>query len=350
MNNLFTKLFLLSAFLALFPLARAAAETHLQVDFETSPLFSEASFMPGDTVLRSATTTNLTTENIPIAVKAAQVNNADGLGDMMSIVISKGGVTLYTNTFTNFLSESLIPLGTLESGAVARYDFSVRFTPETGNPYQEKSVSFDILIGISGEGTVDEGCTQDCGGGGSSGGSSGDSNGGGPTPPLITGQGGSEGFPDTLGEILGAFTRRVIPKVSAPVLEDVTASGTPTTTSSQVASVFPVLNEVLGAWGTCFAYWLIIVIAIWILWFIYRTWNNNWERLPQRITKQEFIEKRTYFFIIGLVTAILIAYLISSLCVIPPLAFVLALFIIWFFINHASSKNSHNQQDSTHAP
>ena len=156
MNKSNTTLFAFCALLAFVPFARAGAGTRLQVDFETSPLFSEASFMPGDTVIRSATTTNLTAESMPIAVKAANINNADGLGDTMRITISQGETILYTDTLTHFLNESLVPLGTLENGALARYDFSVRFAPETGNPYQKKSVSFDILIGISGDGTVDE--------------------------------------------------------------------------------------------------------------------------------------------------------------------------------------------------
>jgi len=336
MNKKLTIIFLFSLF-AFFPHARAEAGTHLQVDFETSPLFSEASFMPGDTVIRFATTTNLTEESIPIAVKAENINNTDGLGDMMSIVISQEGTTLYTNTLSNFLNEPLIPLGTLGSGASARYDFSVRFAPETGNPYQEKSVSFDILIGISGDGTIDEGCTVDCGGGSSSGGG-GSSGGDSSSTPSFTGQGGDGGFPEELGEILGAFTRRVVPKFFSPILEDVFASGIPTT-SSQVASVFPILNEILSTWGTCFVFWIIIVIAIWILWFLYRTWNNDWER--EHITREEFTEKRTYFFIVGLVSVILIAYFIPYPCIIPPLAFVLALFIIWFFLHRVFSNNSH---------
>ncbi len=335
--------------LTLVPFNRVHAGTHLQVAFEATPLFSEASFMPGDTVTRSATTTNLTTESIPIAVKAENIQNADGLGDMMTIIIKNGATTLYTNTLTNFLNESLIPLGTLGSGAQARYDFSVRFAPETGNPYQEKSVQFDILIGISGEGTVEEGCISNCGKGGSSGngGTSGGSSGTTTSTSFTGGQGGDGNAPDELGEILGAFTHRILPKSSAPAILGATASNSETTRdSAQTASVFSSLSEVLGAWGTCFVYWLIIIIIIWVLWFLYRTWNNNWER--ERITREEFVEKRIYFFIAGLVTAIVIAYLIPYPCIIPPLAFVLALFVIWFFINRAfPNNNSHTTQGTS---
>src|SRR3989344_2288093 len=94
MNKSNTTLFAFCALLAFVPFARAGAGTRLQVDFETSPLFSEASFMPGDTVIRSATTTNLTAESMPIAVKAANINNADGLGDTMRITISQGETIL----------------------------------------------------------------------------------------------------------------------------------------------------------------------------------------------------------------------------------------------------------------
>lgn len=350
MNKKFTTIFLCSALLALLPLARAHAGTHLQVVFEAVPLFSEASFMPGDTVTRSATTSNLTTETIPIAVKAENVENADGLGDMMTITIKEGATTLYTDTLTHFLGESLVPLGILESGAHAQYDFSVRFAPETGNPYQGKHVQFDILIGISGDGTIDEGCISNCGGGGSNGGggggSSGGSSGSSSTPPtsFTGGQGGD--VPDELGEIFGAFTRRLFPRSSAPAVLGATASGTGTTSDpTQTAPILSTLSEELGTWGTCLAYWLIIVIIIWILWFFYRTWNNNWER--ERITRREFTEKRIYFFIIGLVTAIVIAYLIPYLCIIPPLAFVLALFVIWFFINRAFSNNNSQMPHGT---
>ncbi|GAI13999.1 unnamed protein product, partial [marine sediment metagenome] len=120
----------------------------LDVDFEKTPLFSEANFLPGDTVTRWVRVTNNTGEDKEIGVKVINDFDPNGLGDHLNIKIKEGDDTHYENTLTQFFSETDgIPLSTLTNEQNTQYDFSITFFPETGNDYQGKSLGFDLEIG-----------------------------------------------------------------------------------------------------------------------------------------------------------------------------------------------------------
>lgn len=149
----------------------ASAGTYLEVMFETgappSPMFSEANFLPGDTVTRWAKVTNKTAENQEIVAKLGNYSNPDGLGDYFDVVVKEHGsaVNLFTGTMSEFAGLSELVLNaSLAPNVEMQYDFSVTFRPETGNPYQEKVLSFDFNITLQGEEAGD--CVgADCGGG-----------------------------------------------------------------------------------------------------------------------------------------------------------------------------------------
>lgn len=169
----------------------ASAGTYLEVMFETgappSPLFSEANFLPGDTVARWAKVTNKTAENQEIVAKLGNYSNPDGLGDYFDVVVKEHGsaVNLFTGTMSEFAGLSELVLNaSLAPNVEVQYDFSVTFRPETGNPYQEKTLSFDFNITLQGENAG--GCEgSDCGSGG--GGSSTGGGGGGSYATSISG-------------------------------------------------------------------------------------------------------------------------------------------------------------------
>lgn len=162
-----------------------AAADDLIVEFENTPLFNEANFLPGSEVSRWAKVKNNTAAIKSIIVEAINESDPDGLADVFEIGIYENGIKLYgTTTLAAFFSAGEVSLSNLAGeGAQTQYDFLIRFVPDTDNSYQEKSLGFDILIGFKGDegGSGDDGDGGESGGGGGGGGggSSGGGSGGG---------------------------------------------------------------------------------------------------------------------------------------------------------------------------
>lgn len=155
---IFTELFIIPSVFA--------AENDLIVDFEATPLFNEANFLPGSEVSRWVKVQNNTSDNKSIIVEAINKNDFNGLANVFEIGIYEGGVKRYaTTTLAEFFNAGEIFLSNISSGgAKTQYDFLVKFVSEANNSYQEKSLSFDILIGFKGDNGVSEGVAENGGG------------------------------------------------------------------------------------------------------------------------------------------------------------------------------------------
>ena len=130
-----------------------AAVDDLIVEFENTPLFDEANFLPGDDITRSVGVTNNTEVAKDIVVEAINTSDPDGLGDVLIIEITEGITILYTDTIAAFFAAGEIALSELAGlGTETEYDFTIGFEDGSENAYQGKSVGFDILIGFLGEG------------------------------------------------------------------------------------------------------------------------------------------------------------------------------------------------------
>src|SRR3989344_517017 len=200
-----------------------AAPGDLIVEFQATPLFNEANFLPGSEVGRWAKVKNNTGESKNIIVEAINDIDPDGLASVFEIGIYEGGIQRYgTTTLAAFFAAGEVSLSNLAgAGAQTQYDFLVRFVPTANNPYQEKSVGFDILIGFKGDegsgGSDDEGTfttTPPSGGGGGDGGGGGGGGGNGPPSGLVISDGGDVVVGETTATIswLTSFlsTSRVI--------------------------------------------------------------------------------------------------------------------------------------------
>lgn len=140
----------------LFGLAQTAAAASLDVVFEQEPLFSEANFLPGDAVQRYVQVTNNSGVALDIAVQSSDISDPDLLGDQIELVVKEGATELFSGSLTDFFDVSAGPLdamflSSLADGASTQYDFFATFKPETGNDYQEDSLSFDLTFGSIGE-------------------------------------------------------------------------------------------------------------------------------------------------------------------------------------------------------
>lgn len=171
--------FVLTAFFSLSP-ATVFAQ-NLNVQFEQTPLFSSANFLPGDTITRFVKVTNNSGETKKIGTKSISVVDPDNLGSALNLVIRKNGDVLYNNLLSEFFAAGEVYLADQENGVLTQYDYTVGFVAESGNPYQGKALVFDIVVGfLTTEGGSTGGGSTSGGGGGSYGGG-----GGGTTQNLV---------------------------------------------------------------------------------------------------------------------------------------------------------------------
>jgi len=140
------------------------------VSLDSSPLFSEANFLPGDSVNRLVKVTNNSEKTQKIGVKIIDNSgrSTDCLSDVLDLAISKGGSTLYSGSLTSFYEAGEKPLSDLGAGGAMIYQFSITFRPPAGDKYQNSSANFDIKIGFFGEEAIGEEISPGAVGGGGS--------------------------------------------------------------------------------------------------------------------------------------------------------------------------------------
>jgi len=174
-NNLTKILFVIFTaigILGFFSQAKAVVDP-LVVEFEKTPLFKEANFLPGEGVSRWVKVTNNSGQAQRIATQPLNITDPNHLGSVLNLVIKEDGTTLYNNALSNFLANGEVYLSNLANGANTQYDLTVSFYSGTQNTFQGKSLGFDILIGFQGtEGGIlpGAGSTSGYGGGGGDGG------------------------------------------------------------------------------------------------------------------------------------------------------------------------------------
>ncbi|MFA5095305.1 MAG: fibronectin type III domain-containing protein [Candidatus Paceibacterota bacterium] len=158
MNKIFKKLIYLTIITAIFASFCGQANAEVPtVQFETAPLFGEASFAPGASVSRFVILNNKTSVPHSVITRALNVVNDDGLGDVVHIKIKQGENILYNDTFSNFFNKSEVILSQVPAGESTTFDFVATFDNESGNEYQNKSMSFNLQVGFEGdETTTDE--------------------------------------------------------------------------------------------------------------------------------------------------------------------------------------------------
>lgn len=164
MNKEFKKFLIISfaVFGTVLPVIFALA-ANLEVQFEKTPLFSETNFLPGENVSRWVRVTNNSGESQRIATEAINKNDPDRLGDVLNLEIKEGGVRLYNDALSKFFTAGEVFLSDLAPANSTQYDFIVTFYSGSGDPFQGKSLGFDLLVGFQG---TEGGILPGAGGGG----------------------------------------------------------------------------------------------------------------------------------------------------------------------------------------
>ena len=138
----------------------------LEVQFEDKPLFNNANFLPGESIVKWGKVINNSGKIQRIAVEAINFENSDKLGDALILKITENGNLLYEKDLSRFFNEGEVYLSDLAAGQDTIYNFSISFYPEVGNTFQGKTLFFDILIGFQG---TEGGLPPGSGGGGGGG-------------------------------------------------------------------------------------------------------------------------------------------------------------------------------------
>lgn len=138
---------------------------------EPAPLFGETDILPGDSVTKWVRVNNLVNDTLAITTDDASYDNDDGLGDQLNLTIKKGAVVFYNGSMSAFFAAGAVNLGTLAAYEIGQYDYTVSFKSDTGNSFQNKSLSFDISVSAQvTESIGGENPAPDGGGGGGGGG------------------------------------------------------------------------------------------------------------------------------------------------------------------------------------
>ena len=156
--------------IGLLPVSSVFAVSNFTVNFEQTPLFSEANFLPGQDITKWVDVTNNTSETEIIGVNAKNYTSCSEncFADQLQLKITNGTTSLYEASLADFFTAGEKKLSDVGAGNTQRYYFIITFVPNAGNQYQSNQVGFDFDIGIFGQETIGGGGTP--GGGGTSGG------------------------------------------------------------------------------------------------------------------------------------------------------------------------------------
>lgn len=120
---------------------------------DVGPIFVVNNMAPGQIETRSVIVTNSASTARPVGVRGIKNAETGDLSTVLDIEITEGLTILYSNTLSQFFTDSAgpdgIPLSTLGSSQTTTYTFKVTFQESADNDFQGASVIFDLKIGIA---------------------------------------------------------------------------------------------------------------------------------------------------------------------------------------------------------
>lgn len=119
---------------------------------DVGAIFTVNNIAPGDDEDENVIVTNNAATGRPVAIKGVLTSETGSLSTVMDITITDGVTTLYSNTLSQFFTDSLNPDGisllTLDPSEAVTLNMRVTFQEGAGNEFQEKDVTFNLVIGI----------------------------------------------------------------------------------------------------------------------------------------------------------------------------------------------------------
>lgn len=142
-----------------------ALSAGLTVQFEQTPLFKEASFVPGGTVTRFVKVTNTSGEEQKAIIEAINKSDPSGFSQKLNLEIKHGATVVFSGTLNQFFAAGEVNLSQVSNGSTEQYDLKISFDSDANNSFQDAVVGFDLLVGFNGEGATDNPGGGDGGGG-----------------------------------------------------------------------------------------------------------------------------------------------------------------------------------------
>lgn len=148
-------------FLKIFQSPTAYAVGDLTVNWGVpvgNPIFTISNAAPGFSQTKTVQVNNGASSSRPIGIKGVKNTESKNLANALFIVISKNGTDLYGGTtgtktlsqfFTDTNNPSGITLSTLAANASTTYSIKLIFNPQAGNEFQQGSISFNLLMGVT---------------------------------------------------------------------------------------------------------------------------------------------------------------------------------------------------------
>jgi hypothetical protein len=169
MKNIFKGFVYASMFiLAMLPF-RTAAAGDITIDLENTPLFAGAQFAPGGTVTRFIKVSNNSATSQTMAIEAINQLDPSGLASQFSLSISESGTVVYNGSLADFFAPGEKTLSVLAgNGTQTEYLVALTLNSAAEDLLQNKSLSFDLVVGFKGNIPTPP---ADSNGGGSGGGS-----------------------------------------------------------------------------------------------------------------------------------------------------------------------------------
>lgn len=126
---------------------------------EGSPIFEIENMAPGDSVSKAISVHNDASISRPVGIRAESILQSANLAQGLTIVIKSGATDIYggtsvtgTRTLQQFFNDSSsgggLFLTHILSGGTTNYTIDVSMPTDSGNEFQNGSVSFDLHIGI----------------------------------------------------------------------------------------------------------------------------------------------------------------------------------------------------------
>ena len=125
-----------------------------------NPIFTISNMAPGGKVSRQVVVTNSASSAKPLGVRGVKTIETGNLANVLTISIADGGTYIYgigsptgSRTLSQFFAESAssegIDLITINPSASKTLVFEVTFDSNAGNDYQNRTLVFDLFLGIS---------------------------------------------------------------------------------------------------------------------------------------------------------------------------------------------------------
>ncbi len=139
-------------FIMVFVATPVFADTGLTVTFEQQPLFSEANFLPGDTVARSVVVKNTTGNTQTVITGSDNEVSGGSFSEQFTFIISDStdNQVYFSGTLQDFFDADLVNLGSIAHEEERSFVFSATLGEDTDNQMQGAMIGFDLLVGFFG--------------------------------------------------------------------------------------------------------------------------------------------------------------------------------------------------------